>query len=444
MAAAGLLPEGFGRRPDGSGPILTEDGMIDSRRGIRGTFLPIPDARIEGITRDEAARIDATNTRLAAEWRRMDPLMIGIQRSALKEPNMERIVVDANVSPLDETKYGWLLSILGPPTREMVTPAAGDVISLQASVRGGLLSPDIPPHYLFLGVQDIAPLVNIQPTGLLQTYNLLRATPGYIGSWPRAGFLDLLPFNLGGSVPDENGFSRLPLGLWRRQGGGFSVVSFDPQLLANVTPQLRVVESEIEAQVRLHVSDLNDAKVKPWINGMYYQRAIQASAGNTRFLSQINQQLHVPMAQTREVAEDLLDAEIYCPLGGEYQLIEEIGGPQVWESTAWTKRDLANIPEDFQAPILKWFRGLDAHLIKTDDQILTHAELDMQRRPSEGKLELPSFFDLFNGGGQKALKPKETPPGEELPPPALPPVKNPPRADELPEPRAALPRGREL
>lgn len=445
LAAAGLLPRGFGRRPDGSGPILTEDGMVDSRRGLRGWFLPIPDVKIEGLTRAEWERIDALNVAYSTQWRRMDPVMVGIQRYAIDPKdgvkNRERIVIDANVNPLDETKYGWLLSILGAPSKQMVTPAEGDVVMVQASVRGGTLFPSVQPHYLFLGLQDIAPLVTVQPTGLLQTFNLLRSAPGYLGAWPRAGYLDALPFNLGGSAPDENGFSRLPFGLWRRQGGGFSVVSFDPELLANVTPQLRVVDAETEAQIRVHVGDLNQAKVKPWINGLYYGRAIQASAGNVRFVHQLNQQLHVPMVQARDLAEDLLNAKLHCSLGGDYQLMEEIGGPQLWESTAWAKRDLANIPEDFEAPILKWFHGLDAHLLKTGDEIMVHAEIDLERKPTDPKFDLP-FLNLFGGGkGQKALAPKlPLPSTEELPPP-LPPVKNPPKQEE---PKIKQPGGRQL
>jgi hypothetical protein len=443
LVAAGLLPRGFGRRPDGSGPVLTEDGCVDSRRGMRGWFLPIPDVKMTGITRAEWERIDQLNVEYAREWRRMDPLMIGIQRFALPEkefgPNRERIVIDANVNPLDETKYGWLLSILGAPSKQMVTPAEGDIVLAQASVRGGTLFPSVQPHYLFLGMQDIAPLVAVQPTGLLQWYNLLRSAPAYVGATPRAGYLDVLPFNLGGSVPDENGFSRLPFGLWRRQGGGLSVVSFDPELLARVTPQLRVVDAEQEAQIRVHVGDLNGSKVEPWVNGMYYQRAITASAGNTRFVHQLNQQLHVPMAQAKELAEDLLDAKLHCSLGGEYQLLEEIGGPQVWESSAWAKRgDLSKVPEDFEAPILKWFHGLDMHLLKTGDEISVHAELDMERKPTEPKIDIP-FLNLFGGGkGQKALAPKPQPPGSEELPPPLPPVKSPPKADP------PLPGAREL
>jgi hypothetical protein len=432
FVAAGLLPQGFGRRPDGSGPLLADTALLDSRRGARGTFLPIPDVKINGITQSEATRLQSLNAQLSEQWRRMDPVLVGIQRFSLDEKDRERIVVDANMLPIDEGKYGWVLSVLGPPTRQMITPAQGDVIAAQAAIRGGLLMPTIPPHHMFLGVQDIPPAWESPPKGLLQIFNMIRSTPGYLGSWPRAGFLDLLPFNLGGSVPDANGFSRLPFGLWRRQGAEFSVLSFDPGLLANVTPQLRVAEAENEAQLRLHVEDLSQSKVRPWITNLYYQRGLSASAGNPRLLVQLNQQLHVPLETTLDVAEELLDGKLICPLGGKYELVEDLnGGARLWRSTAWPQQNGSGIPEGFEAPLLKWFRGLDMHLTKAGDEITAHAELDLQRKPGLPKLELP-FFNLF-GGGQKALQPKPDPKANELPPP-LPPVPNPPKI-ELPGPR---------
>jgi hypothetical protein len=440
LAAAGLLPRSFGRRPDGSGPVLASGEILDSRRGARGTFLPVADVKIDGITRGEAARLEALNAQLASQWRRMDPLVIGIQRTALDDNGRERIVIDGNIAPLDEGKYGWLLSILGSPTRQMVTPAQGDVVAVQAAVRGGLLLPRIPPHQLFLGIQDVPPLAQQSTGGLLQTLNLLRSTPGYLGSWPRAGFLDILPQNLGGTVPDANGFSRLPFGLWRRQGAGFSVLSFDPQLLAKTTPQLRVVDSEVEAQIRVHVEDLSQSKIRPWIMNLYYQRGLTASAGNAQFLTLLAQQLHVPIEQAKDTAEDLLDANMICPLGGEYQLVEDLDvGMKTWQSTAWARRNSTGVPEDFEAPLLKWFRGLDAHLTRAGDQIITRIELDMQRQPTAPKLDIPLFdFNRLFGGGQKALKPKDGQRIDELPPP-LPPVRDIPRVEP---PRPPTPNAR--
>jgi hypothetical protein len=441
LVAAGLLPRGFGRRPDGSGPIAAGAEIHDAHRGARGAFTPIADVAVNAITRSEAARLESLNAQLTGQWRRMDPLFIAIQRTALDEKNRERIVIDGNINPLEESKYGWVLSMLGPPTRQMITTAQGDVVSVQAAVRGGLLLPRIPPHHLFLGIQDIPPAADLPTSGLLQTFNLIRSTPGYIGSWPQAGFVDLLPFNLGGTVPDANGFSRLPFGVWRRQGGGLSVLSFDPQLLANVTPQLRVVESEIEAQLRVHVEDLSQSKVRPWIVNLYYQRGLTASAGNARFLALLAQQLHVPLEEAKAATELLLDAKLICPLGGEYSIIEDLnGGLRSWQSTAWANRNAGQVPDDFQAPLLKWFRGLDAHLTKAGDQITTRFELDVERHPAAPKVELPNFFNLNNlfGGGQKALKPKDKPKDEELPPP-LPPVRELPKIEP-----PKLPGGRDI
>lgn len=435
MSAGGFLPADFGRRPDGSGPVLTDKQVIDSRRGARGTFLPIPDVKISGITREESTRLTTLSSLLTQEWRRMDPLLVGIQRFDLDKQGRERVVIDANMLPIDEGKYGRYLSMLGPPSKQIITTAEGDVAAVQALVRGGLISSAIPPHHLFLGLQDITPLTQGMPTGILQTLQFLRATPGYLGSWPAAGFLDLLPFNLGGAAPDANGFSQLPLGLWRRQAEGFSVLSFDPTLLARVTPQLRVTEAETEAQLRMHLDDLSQAKIRPWLNSMYYERGLAASAGNSRFLGQLAQQLHVPIENAVTVSEELLDGKLICPLGGKYELVEDIqGGARYWRSTARSAMTGSQPPEGFEAPLLKWFRGLDAQLTRDGDQVMAHAELDMQRKPGLPKLDLPFFGGLF-GGGQKALQP--IPAANQVEPKANQPNSK-AKANELPPPLPTL------
>ena len=98
------------------------------KRRTRHALIEMTEEQLRdiGITRSEAARLQALNAQLAQNWRRMDPLLVGIQRYALDQPGRERIVIDGNVAPLDETKYGWLLSILGEPTRQMITTAANE------------------------------------------------------------------------------------------------------------------------------------------------------------------------------------------------------------------------------------------------------------------------------------------------------------------------------
>jgi hypothetical protein len=336
------------------------------------------------------------------------------------------------VSPFAEEKYGWITSIIGPPTRVRIRPAQNDLVIAQAAVKGGLLLPSVPPHHLFLGIQDSAALTDLKPTGLLKILQMLRTTPGYLGAWPKPGFLDWLPGWLGGGPPDPAGFSRLPLDVWRRQWDGFSVLSFDPQLLARVTPELVPEEAENEAQFRVHIGDVSQAQLQSWVNSLAYSRAYQVSVGNARLLHALSQQLGVPREDALLEAQRLLDAKLVCSLGGEYQLEQPPGGLPLWASTKWPNPATGRPPADFRAPLLDWFRGLEAELTKYGDRLIVHATIDMQRKPTEKpKADLPLFdFNWFGGDTKKDAKPAVAEPAPEKPKPA-------PPAEAVPPPPAA-------
>ena len=56
----------------------------------------------------------------------------------------------------------------GAPIREQMTLSPEDIIHVQASVKGGLLLPSIPPHILFAAVQDDGPpQTDLEPSGFL-------------------------------------------------------------------------------------------------------------------------------------------------------------------------------------------------------------------------------------------------------------------------------------
>lgn len=437
LIAGGFLPAGFGRRPDGSGIVAVDQGSLDSLRGARGTFAPIPDIEIAGITADEARRSVLQAQYYARHWKQMDPLMVGIRRYKKNDAGLERIVVDAHISPFEETKYGWLTSMLGPTTTTRISAAEDDVITVQAFLSGGgLFDLSAPPHHMFLGVQDHVPLEALKPTSLLKTLQLLKATPGYLGAWPKTGFLDRLPLGLGGGEPDAFGYSKLLLGLWRRQSlDGFSVLSFDPGVLAKVTPQLAVEEVDDEAQVRIHVGDLARTKVSGLVSTLYYEQARKTSQGNARFMQSLVQQLHVPIEDAYGTAENLLDAKLVCTLGGEYRIARGRGGGEYWVSTAAPSSLNYRLPDDYVAPLLVWFRGLDAGVVKTPERLVTHIEFDMQRKKGEEpKFELPQvpLFNLF-GGPKKPKEPEDVPAPEpkKLFPNNPPPRPQPPRGRDL-------------
>jgi hypothetical protein len=318
--------------------------------------------------------------------------MVALRRQSLDGDGRERVQVDASVALLAEEKYGWLLSLLGPPSTERIASVPGDIITIQALVKGGALADEIQPHHLFVGVQDEPPQFDARPGGLLRTLNLLRATPGYLGAWPRLGFLDWLPL---GEVQDYAGFSQLPLGLWRWQGSGLSVLSFQPQVLQRVVPHLRPEPSDSPAQMRLSVGDLSASQLAPWINSLNHQRARQASLGNARLLHLLTDQFCIPAESAQDEAERLLQAQLVCALGGQYEHVTAAGFSE-WRSTAWGD-DGRGAPDTFRAPLLNWFRGMRADVTRLDDQLLLHAELDVQRAPREGLFNLPALDRLFGG-----------------------------------------------
>ncbi len=411
LIRAGLLPRGFGQRADGSQPIITDEAIVDSLRGPRGNFIPIPDVELTGVTRSEAARYVERAAFHRDNWKQMDPLMVSVKRLARDRDGGERLVIDAHIAPLDESKYGWVMSLLGPPSTRRVAPVPGDVISIQAVLKGGMFDPSIPAHHLFVGVQDMPASGAVRSSGFMRTLQILQNTPGYLGAWPRPGFLDLLPAILTGER-DVYGFSALPLGLWRRDVNGFSVLSFDKRLLGDVTPHLQLEETDTAAQIRVNVGDLSQSKLSGWISTLMEDRARQASLGNARLLHALSQQLHVPREEALKTAEHLLDAKLVCPLGGEYQLAQRDGSIALWQSTRWLAAiDPAEPPDPYQPLVLDWFRGLDAQLTKSDGRLVVHAELDMQRRPSASKFDIP-LLNLF-GGNKTPKKDEEKKPSAE-------------------------------
>lgn len=429
LVTGGFLPRDFGLRPDGS-RLVTKDGrIVDSIRGARGSYAPVADMRLGDITRREAARLAQLQEYRRTQWPEMDPLMVGIRRFKLDDKGLERIHIEANASPIDEKKYGWLTGMIGPPATQRVLPVQGDVIHLQAFLQGTPLDPDAPPHFMFLGVQDHVPLGELKTDSLIKILRVLRTTPGYLGAWPRPGTLDRLPLGLGGT-PDEFGFARMPFGLWRRTIGPWSALSFDPNLLGIVTEQFEVEDTENPAQVRLHVGDIGASKLAAWVDNLYYERARQTSVANVALLHHVMQQFHVSPEKARTIVEEIIDGELVDVMGGSYEPVTYRDGATYWQSDAWAE-SFERAPPQYRAPILEWFRGLDADLTKSDGRIMVRAQLDMQRKkPEPEQLQLPSFNlpNIFGDFG-KTSKPK---PDKPKPPT--------PKAEDIPPPRESQPR----
>jgi hypothetical protein len=267
---------------------------------------------------------------------------------------------------------------LGPADQARLAPIPGDMAAVDLVLAN---------QRIFGGIRDVVPPNRGGVTSWFPLGRLRDIVVGYIGTSGELGPLAFL--NLG--IPpesDPDGYARSPLNGWRRQYGGFTVFSFQREVLDQIAPQLRLEQAQRPAQVRLRVADLSNAQITPVVNDLAYARTRETSLGNLRLLHALNQQLHVPPPACREVAESLLDAKLICPLGGTYVL--QPGPPAHWTSSALagappggTSGGLlpGHAPPGYQAAPLRWFRGLDLEATMTERTLSAHAEVIMQMPP---------------------------------------------------------------
>lgn len=451
LTERGYLPPWFQDRADQSETLLYQGRWHDSLRGRRGSFLPIADTPVTDCSVEEAELYQEQADYYATKWRETDPLMVGIRRFAHPEiDKAERVAIEAYVAPLGAEKYGWMSTFLAPPVRTAIQLPPDDMVNAQVHMAGQSTQRSFAPdHVMFVGLKDMIPPLPGETKGLLATLRTLQSLPAYLGAWPRPGYLDRLPLGFGGGPPDVLGFSRLLIGAWRWQAGGFSVLSFDRSILENCAMYLRPVPADDFAQARIFVGDLSHSKLSAWFNTYWFRRAAQTTRGNLLLLDSMHQQLKVPAKDALTRAEQLLDAKLQCSLGGQYSLDED----EVWVSNAWPKRielvpnkksstslgfDPAHSlpPEKYVAPWMEWFRGAKIHLTQLPERLVLVGHVDLLRLPVTANSEtntnseetpLPSMnIDLFNLPFQffKGDKPKVNDSDEKAAAPANPAKEN--------------------
>ena len=370
LTAGGLLPPGFGARPDGSRAVLAGGDVSDSLRGRRGAMVPVPDVPVDRVTRAEAESCRKFVEFSRQNWGRLEPVTVAVERKGMPG-RREQVVLDVRMTPLARQQVELIQKWAGPADKNRLAPVPGNMAAFEAVLQN---------QRLFGGLRDLAPPTDLM-AGILMPLGMLRnMVIGYLGSTGQRGMLAVLDATFL-APPDPNGFSRNPLGLWRLDRGPLVLYSFQPEVLATVAPQLRFEEAPRTGQFRLNAGDPSGARITPWLNQALFARTRETAVGNLRLLHCVNQQLHVPLGGCKDAAEFLLGAKLVCPLGGEYVLRDRPGEPAQWTST---KLDLTagqptpQAPPGYVAPPLSWFRGLDLDASLVADVLAAHAELIMQ------------------------------------------------------------------
>jgi hypothetical protein len=171
-------------------------------------------------------------------------------------------------------------------------------------------------------------------------------------------------------------------------------------------------------------------------------------------MNSLTTQLDVLPEDALVLAEQLVGGQFDCPLGGDYELVpvpdaqpfnreaqpfsrnaqpfsrdpkgsgengseheliplpvagegQGEGARQLWTSTATPPANrflLTEIPADYEMPLMNWFRGLDVEVLRAEDALTLHAELDMTHLdvgpPADEGDEGGGFFGNLLGWGK--------------------------------------------
>mgnify|MGYP007059381853 CR=1 FL=1 len=395
LIQGGYLPPGFGQLPDGSQTVRQDGKIVNTIRGTRGRFLPAADVEVGAITPLEAQEYQQFLAEFRRSTGRVNPIAFGLRRYAggvdvpEDEIPLERLEIDVFVTPFTQSNF-WI-SQLGPPDQWKLQPLPGDLVSAEL-VLG--------ERHWFAGLRDLNPLpapwtANDDSRPLTLFAYLLKYLLGSPGDYI-VGYLGATPVVPGPLVTpwfrspqfgpqDQAGYARGGP-VWRRDYGQYSVFSFQRDLIEAISPQVLMVPAERPAQGRLHIGDPRQSSVAEFLDMLGFIQASRTSDANTRFLDVLSRQLGVADEDAISVAEELLDAELVCTLGGEYEPNHDAFGHPTWQTTLSPQAR----PADYRFPPLHWFRGLDLDFAIVGDVLSAHATLDLQLLDAPGVPPLPA------------------------------------------------------
>jgi hypothetical protein len=388
LSAGGFLPPNFGQRPDGSRPLLTDPVSLDSLRGARGSFLPVPDVAIGGITRAEHDAYQNFAQIYQRQWTRMDPVIVAIQRQPGDVlSGRENVTIDVHITPYAQQHYGMLQVFLGPPDEFRITNVEGSLLQAQAVLKSQEVGDRSRNGRIFAGLRDFSPAFRIENGTVVPEDRTAEEVAAYAGETSRQ---ILGTFISSDNQPAGEGYSELPgqsyFPKWVHVGSNkIATCALRKSVLEQVVPYLEVEPAERAAQIRLHIGELTTSDAGHSLHVGAYFRARQASAGNSLLLHSLMQQMHVPPESSLQAAQRMLAGNPVCPLGGTYELAFVSGAPQ-WQSTAWQSPQLVDekqAPADYRFALIEWIRRAELEFSIDATTITTHTELQLVRPAAE-------------------------------------------------------------
>jgi hypothetical protein len=379
LIEAGLLPRDFGQHIDKSTVTENEAGFLDSLRGAPGYYLPVADVPVESFSPAEVAAYREFIQAFTTEVGQLPPIAVALHRDPTDLDKFRTLTIDFLAAPLGTVKLGTVIDSLGEPVDEQLKPIEGNIGSLEVvlDLPVPLIGGENQPHMLFAGLRDYRSPLAVSQGRLVPGAERSELVRGYIGAWPRPGLLKMLQGADGPPGPQPQAIGET---MWQAQSDNFLLISFKPDVIQQVQPQLSFEPAERPAQVRVHINDLTDTQFSETLNAFGYMRARETSVAPARLMNSLANLLQVPRDECLDLSQRLLDATFTCPLDGEYKLFESEGSLPIWSSSALPAQNrnlLTEVPADFHLPMLTWFKGMTGDMQISGGTLSGHAELEL-------------------------------------------------------------------
>lgn len=437
-----VLPNGFGRRSDGSFVEIRNGEAYDSLRGKPGTFVPVVDVEVKNCNASELTAYSMFSAKYRQEWRVMDPVLASLDAVPLNA-NQERLKLSVHITPYARQEYAFLTQFLGAPTRTYLSVGTDELMGVSASLQQhgqtygahlGLLDSDLEfeikrgkvivdgksSQNIFVNDSSFAVVTPSDTQGLLTLNGLMKSlqnrrpievpapTPTPVVQWGHSS-RQLNPFSIFRSAlyPEElllrasitaiEGVAKASAMAGISQDERWAIYATDQQLHSRVRTNLVVRESAQPAEIHAVVKDVRTSAISPYLQAFTFCDARHESAKLAAWLNHWTVGLKTDPNGFRQTIEQASGGELVCPVGGQWLLQNENSRlTGTWTSSSWAESSLSKVsrvPEDYQFAFLDWFRGLELQFSLTNTSLESDIYVDYQPSSLRNQFRLRSKDD---------------------------------------------------
>jgi hypothetical protein len=252
---------------------------------------PIADMEVTGVTAAEAAAYREFANRFRQEVGQTPPIAAAISRVPLPNGLGESLSIDVLATPLNDVKLGRLPDSLGEPSDQRTAPVAGDMIHAEFVLDSPLPLAGSEPHHLVLGIRDFRSPLVAERGQLAPGAPPAELVRMYLATWPKPG--GLIKLFLGDQLAQGPEPVAGRQDTWQAAANEFLLISFKPDVVEQVLPQLQMTPAQQPAQAWIDVVDLTGSELSTTINAIGYMRARETSVAACRLMNTLANQLHV-------------------------------------------------------------------------------------------------------------------------------------------------------